>query len=271
MRPIEMYRSIFENAVEGIFQTSPDGRYVNVNPALARIYGYDSPEDLIESVTDIAGQLYVDPERRDEFVAMMACCGEVSDFESEIYRKDGTTCWIRESVRAVCDSRGDLVYYEGFVTDITERKENEAELEETRQELERRVAERTRELAQSEGTLRTLLDAMQESVILIDPDSTVLAVNARGATRYGFEHPDQMIGRRLYDLLDPELADQRRMRNEDVLRTGLPIRWVDNRDGMEFETFVYPVVMPSELVQRLAIISKDVSNLRKLEKALQQS
>jgi PAS domain S-box-containing protein len=91
------YRGIFENAVEGIFQTSPDGKYLSANPALARIYDYDSPEQLIESIGDIERQLYVDAERRHDFVRIMADEGVVSNFESQIYRRNGSVIWISEA------------------------------------------------------------------------------------------------------------------------------------------------------------------------------
>ncbi len=122
------YRSIFENAVEGIFQTSPDGHYLSANPALARIYGYASVDDLMAGLTDIAGQLYVSPERRDEFVRVLAAHDEVHDFVSQVYRKDGTVIWISEDCRAVRDPSGRIVYYEGMVQDITEQKTAETQL-----------------------------------------------------------------------------------------------------------------------------------------------
>ncbi len=121
----EKYRSIFENAVEGIFQTSPDGQYLGVNPALARIYGYASPDELIHRVDDIERQLYVEPGRRAEFVRIMCENDIVHNFESEIYRKDGSTIWISENARAVRDQQGAIAYYEGTVEDITERKNSE--------------------------------------------------------------------------------------------------------------------------------------------------
>ncbi|MEO8046639.1 MAG: PAS domain S-box protein [Nitrospirota bacterium] len=131
----EQYRSIFENAVEGIFQTTRDGKYVAVNPALARMYGYDSPEDLIAAITNIASQLYVDPERRDEFVRLMQQQEEVTGFEALVYRKDGSFIWISENVRTRRDPAGVLVGYEGMVEHITERKLAEARLRATLDEV----------------------------------------------------------------------------------------------------------------------------------------
>jgi len=122
------YRSIFENAIEGVFQSTPDGGYIAVNPALARIYGYKSPEDLIVSLRDIKHQLYVEPERRTEFMRMMAQFGSVSNFESRVYRRDGEIIWISENARAVRDDADTLMFYEGTVEAITERKLYEAEI-----------------------------------------------------------------------------------------------------------------------------------------------
>jgi PAS domain S-box-containing protein len=121
------YRSIFENAVEGIFQSSPDGHYITANPALARIYGYSLAEEVTANFTDIE-QLYVDPNRRTEFVRLMEKYGSVSEFESQIYRQDGSIVWISEKAYAVRDEHLKLLYYEGLIEDITQRKQTEEEL-----------------------------------------------------------------------------------------------------------------------------------------------
>ncbi|MEP6669948.1 MAG: adenylate/guanylate cyclase domain-containing protein [Chthoniobacter sp.] len=116
------FRSIFEKAGEGIFQTTPDGQYLEANPALARFYGYGSVSELIQQITDIRGQLYVDPKRRDAFRRQLEKDGHVFSFESEIRRKDGSIAWISENAHAVRDSASKLLYYEGIVADITQRK-----------------------------------------------------------------------------------------------------------------------------------------------------
>lgn len=116
------YRSIFENVTEGIFQTSPDGRFLSANPALARILGYGNPEELMHRVTDIRNQLYIDPKRRDDFIHAIANSGAVSDFESLAYSTGGNVIWISENARAVYDENGQILYYEGTVQDITTRK-----------------------------------------------------------------------------------------------------------------------------------------------------
>ncbi|MCB0209472.1 MAG: GAF domain-containing protein, partial [Anaerolineae bacterium] len=131
----EKYRSIYENAVEGIFQTSLDGHYISANPALARIYGYDSPQQLIENIIDIKNQLYVVPNRRDEFIKKIRKLGQISDFESKIHRRDGEIIWISENGRSVFDTNGHLIYFEGAVTDITHRKKAEQEILQRNAEL----------------------------------------------------------------------------------------------------------------------------------------
>ena len=122
------YRSIFENAGEGIFQSTPDGHYITANPALARIYGCNSPSEVTAKFTDIERQLYVDPNRRAEFLRAIAESGRVSDFESQIYRSDGSIVWISEKARAVRNVNGTVLYYEGLIEDITQRKQAQESL-----------------------------------------------------------------------------------------------------------------------------------------------
>jgi PAS domain S-box-containing protein len=123
-----MYRNLVENAVEGIFQTTPDGAYLSVNPALAHMYGYESPEELMSAVKDIGHQVYVDPNRRAEFKRLIANDGTVQAFEYEVYRKDGKKIWLSENARAVRNGNGAILHYEGTVEDVTERKSLEQHL-----------------------------------------------------------------------------------------------------------------------------------------------
>jgi Amt family ammonium transporter len=122
------YRTIFENAVEGIFQTTPGGRYLEVNRTLACIYGFDSVAEMTEYFRDIKNQLYVDPRRRDDFVRELSAHDQVHNFESLIRKKDGSLIWISENARVVRDASGEVAYYEGTVVDITDRKQAEEQL-----------------------------------------------------------------------------------------------------------------------------------------------
>ena len=173
------YRSMFENAVEGIFQSTPEGRYLTANPMLARIYGYDSVDELMAHLTNIDHQLYVDPLRRHHFVQTMADSGAVIGFESEVYRKDRQVIWISESARAIRNDQGQIIGYEGTVEDITERKRGETELL-RRDQLLQGVA-----LASHRLLAATQLDAVIPDVLAI------LGEAANTDRAYIYEHHPQ--------------------------------------------------------------------------------
>jgi len=121
------YRGIFENAIEGIYQSTPDGRYLVVNAALARMYGYEHPAELMNQVSDIQNQIYVDSSFRERFKHEIERTGFVHGLEYQVRRRDGSIIWISESARAVRDTTGAIHHYEGFIDNITARKEAEAE------------------------------------------------------------------------------------------------------------------------------------------------
>jgi PAS domain S-box-containing protein/putative nucleotidyltransferase with HDIG domain len=124
----EKYRSIFENAVEGIFQATPDGRFLSVNPAYARIYGYESAEELMADVKNIGTQTYAHPEDYQQFVRLLHDRGFIEGYERQRVRKDGTRIWVSSSARAVRNAAGAVLYYEGTVEDVTARREAEEAL-----------------------------------------------------------------------------------------------------------------------------------------------
>jgi PAS domain S-box-containing protein/putative nucleotidyltransferase with HDIG domain len=132
----EKYRSIFENALEGIIQRSPEGRILSANPALARMLGYDSPEDLMAKITDFVHQVYVDPDRAAEFDRTMDAEGKVQGFEYQAHRQDGTRIWLSVNAHAVRDEKGVLLYYEGILEDVTKRKNSSLRLRLAREVLE---------------------------------------------------------------------------------------------------------------------------------------
>ncbi|MUL38497.1 response regulator [Gloeocapsopsis dulcis] len=154
------YRSIFENTVDGIFQTTVDGRYISANPALARIYGYESPQELIANLCHIEQQLYVAPHRRAEFVCQMQQDGAVSGFESQVYRQDGSIIWISENARTVRDASGTFLCYEGTVEDITERKQAEAELQKAKESAEAANQAKSEFLANMSHEIRTPMNGV---------------------------------------------------------------------------------------------------------------
>ncbi len=122
------YRDIFENAIEGIFQCSPNGHYLSVNPAFVRIFGYESAEQVYTENNNTKQQIYVDPERYSEFLTLSETRSNLSDFEYQACCKTGRVIWVNETIRIVRGDDNKICYYEGMVEDITERKLNEEKL-----------------------------------------------------------------------------------------------------------------------------------------------
>lgn len=157
----ERYRSLFENAIDGTYISSLDGRMISANQALARINGYDTPAELLQAVGDIGTEWYVDPRRRAEFAERLDRVGMVRNFESEIYRhKTRERIWISENARLVRDAFGQAQHYEGTVEDITERKSFERQLLIARREAETSNRAKTEFLASMSHELRTPLNAI---------------------------------------------------------------------------------------------------------------
>lgn len=179
------YQSIFNNAVEGIFLTTPDGRYLDVNPALAHIYGFDCATDLINHFKDIKRQLYVRPERRDQFIHILERDEKVVGFESQVRRKDGEIIWITENARAVFGDNGEISYYEGTVMDITDRKRTETDLEVQR------------------AYFSQLFANSPQAIVIIDTRRNVLDCNQGFEMLFGYRAVD-IIGFGMRALIVPE-------------------------------------------------------------------
>jgi len=199
----EKYRNIFENATEGIFQTSPDGRFISANPSLAHIHGYSSPEELMSSITDMAHQLYVRPEDRMRLLDLLHKNGFVEHFEVEMYRKDRSLHWISINVKTVKDNEGRILYYEGTMQDITQRK----------------MAEKA--LKESEERYRTAIEHSNDGVAIIHGD-TIQYVNNRYVEMFEYDSRDEIIGKPIFLIVHPDDLDMvknmnlRRRMGEDI-------------------------------------------------------
>jgi len=159
------YRGIFENAVEGIFQTSPAGRFISCNPAAAAILGYDTPEELIETVTDIGHQLYVNPQQRHELLDMMMNRVDVKNFEVEFYRKDGSRQWVIISVRPIFNEKWEIECIDGIMLDIAERKRAEEQIRNSLKEKEILLKEIHHRVKNNLQIISTLLDLQSDSFV----------------------------------------------------------------------------------------------------------
>jgi sigma-B regulation protein RsbU (phosphoserine phosphatase) len=204
----QKYHSVFDHLVEGIFQTTPEGRYLMANAALARIYGYASPEDLIQSLTDIGRRLYVQEGRREEFMRLMQENDTITGFESQVYRKDGTEIWISENCRAVRNEQGQLLYYEGTVEDITQRRQAEEDLR------------------NSESLYHSLVETLPQNIFRKDVHGRFTFGNQQFCKALG-RSLDQIIGKTDFDFFPAELAEKYQRDDRRVLATGQPYDTVE--------------------------------------------
>jgi sigma-B regulation protein RsbU (phosphoserine phosphatase) len=195
------YYGVFDHLVEGVFRTTPDGHYLLANVALARIYGYASPVELMASIKDIATRLYVQPGRREEFIRVMQEKDTITDFESEIYRKDNSIIWISENCRAVRDAKGALLYYEGTVQDITQRRQVE------------------QALRKSESLYHSLVETMPQNVFRKDLQGRFTFANQQYCNHYHCKLED-ILGKTDFDFFPRELAEKYQRDDERVMETG---------------------------------------------------
>ncbi len=219
----ENYYGLFDHLVEGIFRTTPDGHYQLANVALARIYGYDSPVELMASIKDIGRSLYVNPARRDEFVRLMQTSDTITGFESQIYRKDGSTIWISENCRAVRDAQGKLLYYEGSVEDITQGRQTEMSLR------------------NSESLYHSLVETMPQNVFRKDLLGRFTFANQQYCRHYKCNLED-ILGKTDFDFFPKELAEQYQKDDFRVMETGQTYEIIEEHHPLGQEKTIVQVV-----------------------------
>ncbi len=194
------YRSIFENAVEGLYISSPEGHFVNANPALARMFGYGTPVGLLSAINDIKRQIYVKKDRRDDFFALIQKGDQISDFESEVYRRDGSTFWISESVRVARNSQGAIDHFEGVATDITLKREAAHALQAAKEAADAASRAKSYFLASVSHELRTPLNGILGYTQILRRDAA-LGEKQREGVRVIHESADHLLAL-INDVLD---------------------------------------------------------------------
>jgi len=191
----EKYRSIFENAQEGIFRSLPSGRFLEVNPAFARILGYDSAEELKGEIRDIGQQLYGNPEERRKWMSVLDA-RDYARYEIQMFRKDGSACWVSLRGRAVRNAKGRTEYYEGFAEDITERRR-----------AEERLSLALARAEEGERILNALMENIPEGITIADAPNLSL----RMVSRYG----EELLGGTLSGLTLEEVAGRWKIYHRD--------------------------------------------------------
>lgn len=187
----ESYRKLFEGSVDGIYVTTPKGQLLNCNPALARIMGYDNPQHLIDSVTDIAQGVYVDPQARARYQSQMMESGTVRDFEYEVRRRNGDTLWLSDSATAVRDADGNVVRFEGTVRDITDQRRAEASVAESRRLLQQVIDTVPAVINVKSIDLRyVLMNRYMAGIFSVEPQDAIGRTTSELMSRYGAEKTD---------------------------------------------------------------------------------
>jgi sigma-B regulation protein RsbU (phosphoserine phosphatase) len=253
----ENYYGIFDHLVEGIFRTTPDGHYLLANVALARIYGYGSPVELMASIKDIANRLYILPGRREEFVRQMQVSDTLTAFESQIFRKDGTVIWISENCRAVRDAQGKLLYYEGTVEDIT----RERQIEEA--------------LRNSESLYHSLVETMPQNVFRKDLEGRFTFANRQYCEHYHCRQED-IIGKTDYDFFPRELAEKYQSDDDQVMRSEQTSEIIEEHHPFGQEKTVVQVVKtplygPDGKVVGLQGIFWDITEKKRAEEKIRHT
>ena len=197
----ESYRKLFEGSVDGIYVTTPAGALLNANPALARMMGYDSPEDLIRGASDIAHTIYVHPAARAEYQSLMQRDGMVREFEYQVRARDGAVLWLSDSATAVRDETGEIIRYEGTVRDITDQRRAEDAIAEGRR------------------LLQQVIDTVPAVINVKDKQLRYILMNRYMAGIFGVE-PADAIGRTTTDLMSRYGAQKTDENDKRVLAAG---------------------------------------------------
>ncbi len=183
IRSEEQYRTLFERVPVGLYRTTPEGQVVEANLAQVRMLGFSSRLDLMKTNS---ASLYVDPDERVRWQTLMAREGVVRDFETRFRRQDGTVIWVNDTAQAFRDEQGKVLYYEGSLEDITERKQAEAKVRKYQEHLEELVQERTAELRESEERYRTLFDGVPVGLYRSTPAGKAMDINVSMAQMLGY-------------------------------------------------------------------------------------
>jgi PAS domain S-box-containing protein len=194
------YRGIFENALEGLYVSLPSGKFISVNPAFAQMLGYASPNELLRDINDIGRQIYVGPGRRAEFFALIQRGDEVTDFESEVLRKDGGKLWVSESVRVVRNATGEVDHFEGVAIDVTLRREAAVALQQAKEAADTASRAKSYFLASVSHELRTPLNGILGYTQILRRD-TALTEKQREGVRVIHESADHLLAL-INDVLD---------------------------------------------------------------------
>jgi PAS domain S-box-containing protein len=254
----EKYRRIFENSVVGFFQSTPEGRFITANSAFAKMLGYESPEELVSSVTDIATESYADPKDRDRYRKVLLREGKVDGFQFKARGKDGSEIWVSESTRAIFDPAGKPIRYEGVVSDITDRIRMEAELQ------------------QSEQRYRSLVENTMDGYFVCEiPSGRILFLNQRICDLFNYAM-SEALKLTIWDFIDPKERPRLQQGVQDRILGRGPnfsskIYTVFGKDKLSFTAEVSTSLTTYQGRTVIQGLLRDVTEKQRLQQQLQQA
>jgi two-component system cell cycle sensor histidine kinase/response regulator CckA len=287
------YSDLFEHTVEGIFQTTLDGRFDIINPALANIFGYESAEEFLSKITDVR-QLYVDPSHRDELIRLIQIQESVIGFEAQLRRKDGNIIWVSLNTRALRDSNGRVTGLAGTLLDVTELKKAEGALRKAHDELEIRVQERTKELAEtnkalhaeiterrraeeslrtSEALYRSIVDSANDIISTVSIDGTIVSLNPAFEKITGWS-PEKWLGKSFQSLIHPDdlpmaIETFQRIISGEMLPSSELRLLTRSNDYVTVEYTVTPLIKNEKVIGNLSI-SRDITERKRAEERIRE-
>lgn len=253
------YRSIFENSIEGIFQSTPEGRFLTANPALAHILGYESPEEMIQMIADMRTQLYVHTESLNELTHLLEQQDAVVGYQAQAYRKDGTKIWISEKIYAVRDKERKLLHYEGFIEDITQQRKAQEALSQSEERL-RRIAENVSEVF-------WMSDPASTEIYYVSPayekvwGRTCQSLYERPTSFAEAIHPDD--AQKAMQEIEKQSTGESYDHEYRIVRPDGSIRWIWDRS--------FPVPNENGQIDRIAGVAQDVTERKRAENESRES
>jgi len=248
----EKYRKLYEDAAIGIFHSTFDGRFLDVNPALVKMLGYETPQEVLNSIYSIAEQIYVEPQTRDKVVVQSLAKGETVKVENLYRRKDGSEWIAYLHLRYVSDVNGQPIALEGFVEDITERRQAEMKL------------------AENERNMSTILNNTHDIVVRIDRDYKHIFANSALYTATGLT-PEQYLGKTNEEIGMPEhLSALWRKKHQEVFATGNPVYFEFSYSTIEsgertFQAAVCPEFNDNSEVETIVSFIRDITEMKLVE------
>jgi PAS domain S-box-containing protein len=254
----ESYRKLFEGSVDGIYVTTPGGALLNANPALARIMGYDTPEELIRATDDIARTIYVDPADRAEYLMRMERDGMVREFEYQVRQRHYTILWLSDSATAVRDEAGNVVRYEGTVRDITNQKRAEAAVKEGRR------------------LLQQVIDTVPAVINVKTPELRYVLMNRYMAGIFGIE-PGEALGRTTGELMSRYNSSKTDSPDKRVLASGQGLGFYEEEykdaagNMRQWLVNKQPLLTPDGKIENIVTVALDIGERKRSEHEMRKA